>query len=1021
MPTSSLVSNTPFSVIRNDSTPSCVTLVLRFASAGTAAVKSEFNYLDINISDACNPPSVSRISRQQLTGFFNLTDNAAETDYRWDIPVSALPNGESGSKYILSVLEEYNDGSAHTEHHSINFTKSGAPAAPTVILKTLGVLDTATIATSFADLAPVGATVDSKLQSRQSTMFRSSLDQSNGGSPISKIYYTHIYTKEIKKITVAATANINVVNKQLIANLATLTTSAPHNFSVGDTVKVTSVDTIFNGEFIITATDTNTFSYVVIGTNVNSTPVNSGFVKKLAQFILEDQLTRESGNKAVSSSENADGFVDVSFTFPGAKIDSFQSTWVFTENSDGKNSPLSNVIKTTNTNRAIINPSSIASASFDRLDGVSVTLAENFYTQSELIKFSVLAKESTATKYSTTDVINVPYDAAEPSLTNLTNLVRKIYVGSALKDLKTNTVYDFVIVAVKSVGTLAEASDVPLGRNNDVTSLSEISSIVKGQVLAGSAAVLSIATSPTLSSVFTLVRLTQPSQNAGGLNIQGSLSYTPTRVVNNSDNLKNHQYWEMSKITNNVSKVIASDFTQLEGTSPVLNAVLRNLTTFTIPPSELDSESSYKLSVYLALPVLPSMLSVFPSLKDNKAVRANGKNLFFLLDYSSPQSISFKDLIDPSNIDKVHKLSVNSGTDANDNMFLGVCMTHVPLIDDGIEVKKIRFEVSTSDTFLRTFFISDKVLTATDVSSATRFVDVNQASDLGEYQQLYIYEDVEASAATAPSLDSGGTPYDLCPGAAYHVRVSYVCSQVGFQGSTQSSNFSIGSTEFHSEAPPKGPNSVNATANMDTKMISGQYFLPSPLPASLSVQSVRVDLFGSDTSDKSNPLKTMNLIKGPTQTAIPNTFKFDLSNDERQTDSYNIFVTLIYNKIDNNSSVESTPAQTTATFPRAVEIVKYEIVSSSGNPPKTYGGVTEIAGLTSSLRLRVTVSGSVNAVVALLPHSGANYLVLTRVGLTNEWQSDTFIPLQTTLEYEPVIIAVGSNGAGYDLKCNELL
>jgi hypothetical protein len=302
------------------------------------------------------------------------------------------------------------------------------------------------------------------------------------------------------------------------------------------------------------------------------------------------------------------------------------------------------------------------------------------------------------------------------------------------------------------------------------------------------------------------------------------------------------------------------------------------------------------------------------------------------------------------------------------------------------------------------------------LASATRFVDVDQASDIAEYQQLYIYEDVEASAVTAATLD-GGKPYELCEGAAYHVRVSYICSQVGFQGSTQSSNFSIGSTEFHSEAPPKGPSSVTASANMDTKIISGQYFLPSPLPVGLSVQSVRVDLFGSDTSDKSNPLKTMNLVKGPTQTAIPSTFKFDLSNDTRQTDSYNIFVTIIYNKTINNSSVESTPAHTTATFPSAVEIVKYEIVSSTGNPPTVYDDVTQIAKVTTPLRLRVTVSGSVNAVVALLPHTGSNHLILTRIGVTNVWQSSNFTALSTTLEYEPVIIAVGSNGAGYDLKC----
>ena len=63
-------------------------------------------------------------------------------------------------------------------------------------------------------------------------------------------------------------------NKVLTSNVATLTTSATHNLSVGQTVLVTDVDTTFNGTYVVTATPTGTtFSYVCIATNVTTTAV----------------------------------------------------------------------------------------------------------------------------------------------------------------------------------------------------------------------------------------------------------------------------------------------------------------------------------------------------------------------------------------------------------------------------------------------------------------------------------------------------------------------------------------------------------------------------------------------------------------------------------------------------------------------------------------------------------------------------------------------------------------------------
>lgn len=67
----------------------------------------------------------------------------------------------------------------------------------------------------------------------------------------------------------------SVTNKQLTDNVATLTTSAAHGYSVGDVVVVTNVDSTFNGTFVITATPaSNTFRYAKTAANVNSTAVS---------------------------------------------------------------------------------------------------------------------------------------------------------------------------------------------------------------------------------------------------------------------------------------------------------------------------------------------------------------------------------------------------------------------------------------------------------------------------------------------------------------------------------------------------------------------------------------------------------------------------------------------------------------------------------------------------------------------------------------------------------------------------
>jgi len=66
-------------------------------------------------------------------------------------------------------------------------------------------------------------------------------------------------------------AALTVSNKALTSNVATITTSAAHGLFVGDTVKITGVDSTFNGTWVITTVPSSTtFTYARTASNVTS-------------------------------------------------------------------------------------------------------------------------------------------------------------------------------------------------------------------------------------------------------------------------------------------------------------------------------------------------------------------------------------------------------------------------------------------------------------------------------------------------------------------------------------------------------------------------------------------------------------------------------------------------------------------------------------------------------------------------------------------------------------------------------
>jgi hypothetical protein len=66
----------------------------------------------------------------------------------------------------------------------------------------------------------------------------------------------------------------SVSNKALTSNVATITTSTPHDFNVDNTITVTGVDATFNGTYVVTAKTSTTVSYAKTATNVTSTAVS---------------------------------------------------------------------------------------------------------------------------------------------------------------------------------------------------------------------------------------------------------------------------------------------------------------------------------------------------------------------------------------------------------------------------------------------------------------------------------------------------------------------------------------------------------------------------------------------------------------------------------------------------------------------------------------------------------------------------------------------------------------------------
>ena len=85
-----------------------------------------------------------------------------------------------------------------------------------------------------------------------------------------------------------------ITNKVLTSDVATLTTSAAHGLTTGDSIWVEGVDSTFNGKYTVTSATTTTFSYTKAATNVASTAVSSAtaLVNETGSINIESSGTK---------------------------------------------------------------------------------------------------------------------------------------------------------------------------------------------------------------------------------------------------------------------------------------------------------------------------------------------------------------------------------------------------------------------------------------------------------------------------------------------------------------------------------------------------------------------------------------------------------------------------------------------------------------------------------------------------------------------------------------------------------
>jgi len=95
---------------------------------------------------------------------------------------------------------------------------------------------------------------------------------------------------------------LSIVNKQLTNNVATLTTSTAHGYSVNTPVTISGVDSTFNGSYVITTVPTTTtFTYAKTNTDVSSTATTGSAINTIEASAIINSVEYSVTNKVLTS------------------------------------------------------------------------------------------------------------------------------------------------------------------------------------------------------------------------------------------------------------------------------------------------------------------------------------------------------------------------------------------------------------------------------------------------------------------------------------------------------------------------------------------------------------------------------------------------------------------------------------------------------------------------------------------------------------------------------------------------
>ncbi len=108
-----------------------------------------------------------------------------------------------------------------------------------------------------------------------------------------------------------------ITNKGLLNNVATLTTSSAHGYEIGKTVKITGVDSTFNGTYqIATTPTTTTFTYAKTASDVSSTSASGSATMYYGKgnFVIATGDTGSENKVIIAAGGYASGNTQVEIT-----------------------------------------------------------------------------------------------------------------------------------------------------------------------------------------------------------------------------------------------------------------------------------------------------------------------------------------------------------------------------------------------------------------------------------------------------------------------------------------------------------------------------------------------------------------------------------------------------------------------------------------------------------------------------------------------------------------------------------